>query len=233
MTQRSMSDNYLFGLDDCFINTQDFSCGIHNEVVDPLRTLQKSAKQHGFELSVASGFRDFNRQLMIWNAKADGKRPVLDHNGKPIDITQLDSWELVQAIMRWSALPGASRHHWGTDIDIYDSNAIGQDYAVQLTLEEVSGDGPFVALHDWLDARIACGDAEGFFRPYQIDRGGVAPERWHLSYAPLAKKFQHELSVDTLNKVLKRYPVALSDTIIEHMDEIYQRFISIPFESYP
>lgn len=228
-----MNNNYLCGLDDCFINKQDFPCGIHTEVVNPLRALQKSAKQQGFDLSVASGFRNFDRQLAIWNAKAQGQRPVLDSNGDPIDITQLNSWELVQAILRWSALPGASRHHWGTDIDIYDSNAVEKDYAVQLTVEEVSRDGPFVALHDWLDVRIDRGEAESFFRPYQIDSGGIAPERWHLSYAPLAKKFQQALSIDTLTKVLAMYPIALSDTIVEHIDEIYQRFISVPFESYP
>ena len=24
------------------------------------------------------------------------------------------------AILVWSALPGASRHHWGTDLDVFD-----------------------------------------------------------------------------------------------------------------
>ena len=30
--------------------------------------------------------------------------------------------------------------------------------------------------------------AFGFFRPYTTDRGGVAPEPWHLSYAPVARQ---------------------------------------------
>jgi hypothetical protein len=33
---------------------------------------------------------------------------------------------------------------------------------------------------------MASGASRGFFRPYARDRGGVAPERWHLSYAPLS-----------------------------------------------
>ena len=32
--------------------------------------------------------------------------------------------------------------------------------------------------------------AFGFFRPYTTDRGGVAPEPWHLSYAPVAARAQ-------------------------------------------
>ncbi len=28
----------------------------------------------------------------------------------------------------------------------------------------------------------------GFYRPYAVDRGGVHPEPWHLSYAPLAQQ---------------------------------------------
>jgi len=52
------------------------------------------------------------RQAEIWNAKAAGLRPVLDANEQPIDTGTLSERELVFAILRWSALPGASRHHW-------------------------------------------------------------------------------------------------------------------------
>ena len=41
-------------------------------------------------------------------------------------------------------------------------------------------------MHAWLDGQMAAGRSHGFFRPYQKDHGGIAPERWHLSYAPLA-----------------------------------------------
>ena len=51
----------------------------------------------------------------------------------------------------FSALPGASRHHWGTDIDVYDANAVSSDYVVQLSLKEVGSGGVFDSLHKWLD----------------------------------------------------------------------------------
>ena len=51
-------------------------------------------------------------------------------------------------------------------------------------MQEVAAGGLFDPLHRWLDERMAVNESHGFFRPYDKDRKGVAPERWHLSYAP-------------------------------------------------
>jgi hypothetical protein len=102
---------------------------------------------------------------------------VLDSRAAPLDIEQLTKHELVYAILRWSALPGASRHHWGTDIDVYDENARPSGYEIELTPEEVDAGGMFAPLHEWLDQRLAAGAGHGFFRPYDQDRQGVAPEQ--------------------------------------------------------
>lgn len=40
----------------------------------------------------------------------------------------------------------------------------------------------FSDLHHWFDANI---EAYGFFRPYKHFKGGMYPDPWHLSYAPL------------------------------------------------
>ena len=103
--------------------------------------LRALAGKQGFDLRICSSFRSFERQLAIWNNKASGLRPVLDDSGAEININQLGEWQQAQAILRWSALPGASRHHWGTDFDIYDASAIDSDYRIQLTPEEVEGEG--------------------------------------------------------------------------------------------
>jgi LAS superfamily LD-carboxypeptidase LdcB len=228
-----MDKRHLCGLNDSLIDRHSLACGLHRDVVAPFLELRAAAAEQGFALTVASGYRDFDRQLHIWNAKARGQRPVLDGAGQPLDITALEPWALVQAILRWSALPGASRHHWGTDLDVYDSHAVASDYRVQLVASEVYGDGPFVPLHDWLDQRINSGSAAGFFRPYQDDRGGIAPERWHLSYAPLAAGFQQALDKNSLQEIITAQPIELQDTIVSHMDEIYQRFVHVPQALYP
>jgi LAS superfamily LD-carboxypeptidase LdcB len=150
----------------------------------------------------------------------------MDPFGKPINIQALSPWQKIQAILRWSALPGASRHHWGTDFDIFDAKAMPEGYKIQLTPEEVQGDGLFAPMHDWLDSYIDSGQTD-FYRPYAVDKGGIAPERWHLSYRPLAETYAKMLSGDVLTNRLKRSNLMLLDEVLEHLDTIFQRYIIV------
>jgi oligoendopeptidase F len=83
----------------------------------------------------------------------------------------------------------------------------------------------FAPLHEWLDRRIADGAAFGFFRPYDRDRQGVAPERWHLSYAPIASTCLRLLTVDLLRETVEPADLALKDVVVDHLAEIYRRFV--------
>lgn len=199
-------------------------CRLHRAVVKPLLVLRDAAHAAGFDLRVASSYRSFDRQLHIWNAKVRGERPVLDDRGLPLDISDLSERELVFAILRWSALPGASRHHWGTDLDVYDSSLISEDYVVQLTVAETLGDGPFAPFHQWLDKKLEEDDT-GFYRPYAQDRGGVAPEPWHLSYAPIAAQYVQQLTEAVLREQIEASEILLKQAILDHLPEIYQRFV--------
>ncbi len=198
---------------------------VHREVVAPFLRLKERARDAGFDLRILSGFRSFERQLAIWNDKVAGERPVLDSEGRPIDIWSLDERDLVFAILRWSALPGTSRHHWGTDLDVYDERARPEGYNVELLPEEVAAGGMFGPLHAWLDERIAAGQSAAFYRPYDEDRGGVAPERWHLSYAPVAAFWARRLTADTLHRALRDTNLALKETVFLHLEEIVERFV--------
>ena len=205
---------------------------IHAQVVEPFVALQTQASEQGFDLQICSGFRSFERQLHIWNGKLSGLRPVVDQTGNPIVLDALSPWEQIQAVLRWSALPGASRHHWGTDVDVYDAAAMPEDYQIQLTPEEVEGAGIFAPMHDWLD-NLARTDsagrdsANGFYRPYGVDKGGVAPERWHLSYAPIADIYAREHSAELVAERLAGSGLLLLDVVLEHLDEIFQRFVEV------
>ena len=150
----------------------------------------------------------------------------MDELGQPIDIVSLDAWSKIQAIMRWSALPGASRHHWGTDFDVYDAKAMAEGYQIKLTPDEVQGKGLFTPMHDWLDQYIQSGNTE-FYRPYEFDTGGIAPERWHLSYRPVADGYAALQTVDVIAQRLQQSKILLLDTVIEHLDEIYNRYILV------
>jgi LAS superfamily LD-carboxypeptidase LdcB len=205
-------------------------CWLHPLAVSALQDLAAAAAAAGFDLQVASSYRNFDRQLHIWNAKAEGARPVLDAKGQVLDMSLLSDKEKIFAIMRWSALPGASRHHWGTDLDVYDASQIDEHYQLQLTVEETQGAGPFAAFHQWLTKELIA-KPRGFFRPYcqiigsQKGLGGVAPEPWHLSYAPIANLYTAQMSEILLREQVEITDIALKAALLENFTEIYEYFI--------
>lgn len=195
--------------------------GVHADLVTPLNQLKKAAFDAGFELTVCSGFRSFDSQLAIWNGKATGQRPVLDSQGKKLDTRKMNPDSIMFSILRWSALPGLSRHHWGTDLDVFDMRTFPKNYQLQLVREEFEGAGYFAPLHDWLDKNLS---SFGFFRPYAKDLGGVSPERWHISYAPLAQEYWKNLTLDHIRKVLSQIEFELKSQVEIALPEIYERF---------
>jgi LAS superfamily LD-carboxypeptidase LdcB len=220
----------LFGeKEDGFVNALGGPCKVHAQVVPALEALQHDAKLAGFDLQIASGFRGFERQLSIWNAKALGSRPVLDLAGNPLDVHQMTEEELLFAILNWSALPGASRHHWGTDVDVYDAAAMPSNYQLQLTYEETLGEGVFARFHLWLSEYLKKVE-QHFFRPYLKNVGGIAPEPWHLSYAPLADEFAKKLTVDMLVQKITSVDIQLKASILKHIDQIFAHYIE-PYRS--
>ena len=144
------------------------------------RELQDLARQDGLNLRAASGFRSFERQSRIFAGKMDGSRPVLDRNEQPLDIRGMDPEELIRAILVFSAVPGLSRHHFGTDIDVYDPDLVPEGGSLELTNLEYR-EGPQAPLSRWLEEHMReC----AFFRPYLEDTPWSAGELWHISYAP-------------------------------------------------
>ena len=203
---------------------QDFL--LHVEVLPHWKRLTQQAQLAGFCLQIASAWRGFDRQQTIWNGKATGKRTVLDVSGTPIDITQLTEDELLFAILRWSAIPGCSRHHWGTDLDVFDAAAVTQDYSVQLTTAECIDCGPFAPMHAWLDETLQKKDAV-FYRPYIKDCGGIAPERWHLSCYPIAARYEVLLDEGRLIDWIMTQDIALKERIRFHWHDIFHRYVLV------
>jgi LAS superfamily LD-carboxypeptidase LdcB len=183
--------------------------------------LRRAARGAGLDLQVASHFRDFERQLAIWNGKWTGARPLLDGAGAPLDALRLTPEERITAILRWSALPGASRHHWGTDLDVYDAAAVPPGYRVDLTAEEYAG--PFKPLADWLESEAA---RFGFFRPFRGVLSGVAAEPWHVSFAPVAENARRALGVDVLAAALAVADVQGKDWILPRIGELHARYVA-------
>ncbi|OUR97162.1 hypothetical protein A9Q84_12610 [Halobacteriovorax marinus] len=202
---------------------------IHPDALESFLKLRELCANEGFDLCLTSSFRSFEAQKRIWNAKAQGKRALLDDQGNPIDFTKLNNREIVYAILRWSALPGMSRHHWGTDLDVYDKFSLpSPDYNIQLTPEEVAPEGIFGKLHLFLDKIIEENKSFGFYRPYKEDLGGVAPEKWHLSHHPTSSLLLEELNFDFFSEFINSQDpndFELIDIVIEYAKEIYENYV--------
>lgn len=192
------------------------------QAVTAFNGLRQAARRQGFNLCPASSFRDFDRQLAIWNGKFHGQRPLLDKQSRPLDAQKLSVAERCEAILYWSALPGASRHHWGCDLDVYDPDLLPAGAALRLEPAEYLDGGYFAALTDWLTGHM---DHYDFYRPYAHDRGGVAIEPWHLSYRPLAGEAERLLTPDIVLASWKEYDVAGSDWLLPQLPAIFQRYI--------
>jgi LAS superfamily LD-carboxypeptidase LdcB len=138
---------------------------LRKEVYAQMTAMIDAAAKDGVKLVVISATRNFNYQKGIWENKWNNKT-----NKSASNV------ERARSIMRYSAMPGASRHHWGTDVDF---NSVTPDYFTK-------GEGK--KIYDWLKAN---GSKYGFAQTYtskSAGRKGYEEEFWHWSYMPLAEQ---------------------------------------------
>jgi LAS superfamily LD-carboxypeptidase LdcB len=169
-----------------------------------------------------SSFRDFAAQARIWNEKYLGQRALFDRSGRELRADELDPDERIDAILCWSAMPGASRHHWGSEIDVIDRAAVPPGMQVRLLPEEYST-GPFARLDRWLTANMG---RFGFFRPYTTDRGGVAPEPWHLSYAPVSVPALAQLTPGLLRDALQDSGLEGLAALLPRVAAVHEQYVT-------
>jgi LAS superfamily LD-carboxypeptidase LdcB len=184
--------------------------------------MRAAGRAVGIELCVVSAFRDFNRQLAIWRGKFHGHGPLLDGAGAVIDRTKLDENSLIDAILTWSALPGASRHHWGSDFDVADAGALGPGENARLVPQEYAPGGRFERLAGWLDSNMG---RFGFFRPYATYQGGVRPEPWHLSYGAVSLPALRVLSLEGLREAIEAADMPGQQAVLARLPELYERYV--------
>ena len=198
--------------------------------------LRSRADRAGIGLRIASGHRDYGRQLAIFNDKVMGARPVLSDNGEPLCRDDFTDWDWLHAVLRFSALPGLSRHHWGTDFDVWDAAAVPDNYRPALLSAEYLPGGPFHGFSLWFSEREACHESEGFFRPYQTDTGGVAPEAWHISFRGSQEQKPDELlqtlsglwSTGTLPGISRSFPpLACASLVLPNAQDLLDRYVVV------
>ena len=185
--------------------------------------LQQRAVNNGFNLQPASSFRDFARQQLIWNGKFNGERKVHDDAGNALDLSRLDDWQKAQAILRWSALPGASRHHWGTEIDIFDPDLLPQGQSLQLEPWEYEQGGYFFELSEFLIENLPHFDFSLPFMQMPAEKK-IGREPWHISYIPLAEKAKQLFSAELLLQAWEKEEIAGKATLQQHFPQIFEQY---------
>ena len=192
------------------------------EIVPFLNKLTSAVAEAGYALRLESAYRPFERQLSIWNRKARGELPLLSADGIPMERPK-DEEELMYAILTWSALPGASRHHLGTDLDVVDGKACPEGYEVQLTTEEC--EGMFAPFHRFLTACFDSGRAFGFNRVFVPGRGKIRPEGWHIAHLPTSRKRLEHFSLDTLRKIYESSDMACKQVVLARLPQLAEEYI--------
>jgi len=153
--------------------------------------MHDEALKSGVRLKIVSALRTFDYQKKIWEDKWNGKRLV---HGDYLNIKIPDRAERASEILKYSAMPGTSRHHWGTDIDL---NALENDYFE-------SGEG--LKIFKWLEQNAA---RYGFCRPYTVKTAerpvGYEEEKWHWSYLPVALSLTNKYKTSVDYSLLKGF----------------------------
>lgn len=201
---------------------------VHQQAVTAIKSLQQAAQHAGFDLRLASSFRSFDQQNLIWGRKFTGQRPVLDIDNQAINIDTLTETQLIKAICLYSAIPGLSRHHWGTDFDIYDAKQIaGKD--LQLVNSEYQKHGPCYEMNCWLADNLSQFDfATPYSRQAFQQHQSVAAEPWHISFFPIATNAEKHHSSQLVLQAWQTAKIQGKASLIADYEHWYQTY----FRSY-
>ncbi|MFT6268998.1 MAG: LAS superfamily LD-carboxypeptidase LdcB [Alphaproteobacteria bacterium] len=222
MNSITISANELMGLSQSHlvsVNTEHF---LHKSVLIPFVNMRDAAAKDGVDIQICSSFRSFDKQLSIWNRKWLGELPLNTLQNTKLIASELSDQEKIHAIMLWSALPGASRHHWGTDFDVYDNASIqALNHKLALIPSEYEGGGPCEAMSKWIIQHAA---SFGFYLPYAKYVGGVAREPWHLSYKKVAKNIQKSFVIDELYSQLQQADILGKKLILKQLPSLVRQY---------
>lgn len=125
--------------------------------------MHEAALAEGIELRVISATRNYAAQEAIWNRKWSAPR-----------FMGFEPLQRALEIMRFSSMPGASRHHWGTDIDINSLENSWFEFGVG------------ARIYHWLEKHAAQFGYHQVYSSKKNGRDGYEEEKWHWSFMPLA-----------------------------------------------
>ena len=189
------------------LSTSDYAVPLQQEVGEAFAAMCKAALQDSIRIVAVSGFRSFDRQKTIWERKY---RTHLENGIEPESA--------IAKITKYSAIPGTSRHHWGTEIDIIDMS-VEQPEKVLLPENYAIG-GCYEKLKNWMDKHA---NSYGFYLVYtEEERDGFEYEPWHYSYKKISRPMLQSFLLLDLSRVIERYSFEGSTFLDE---EILSKYI--------
>lgn len=186
---------------------------LESQTKTALKKMQAAALKDGVKIEVASGYRSFDRQREIWNRKY-----------KQYAAQGLQPDAIFNKIVEYSTVPGTSRHHWGTDLDLIDGNATYSGSV--LVTAKFHGDGPFCKLKDWMDEHSS---KYGFELVYTLNanRTGFEYEPWHYSYVHVSRDYLEDYlaQVDFITFLRSQNIMGMDNISDERLNQYYKEHI--------
>jgi LAS superfamily LD-carboxypeptidase LdcB len=144
------------------------------EVMEAYLKMKEAARRDGFQLVLVSARRSFIEQRTIWNRKWRQMRG----NG------ETNPGKIASSILRFTHVPGYSRHHWGTDLDL--SEEVARHDMLDPIGSQTNRSAQF---YRWLKEHAP---SFGFCQTYR-GSGIVKDEPWHWSYLRLANFYEEQM----------------------------------------
>ncbi|MCF6351306.1 MAG: M15 family metallopeptidase [Flavobacteriaceae bacterium] len=173
---------------------------LQTNVYDALEKMKKDALKKGVKIHVISAYRSFEHQNRIWKKKYN----VFRNQGLSVK-------ETIKKITEYTAIPGTSRHHWGTEVDLsnFKNSRLKNKTATKKRKYE-----------DWMQENA---HKYGFYLVYTNNkyREGYKHESWHYSYRAISKFLLIEYLKLDIAKVLKTENIAGSTIFTKKYIEKY------------
>ena len=183
---------------------------LESNTLNAFNKMANAALKDGIKIQIDSAFRSYERQVNIWNNKFD----------RFTNKNNMTEKQTINEILKYSTIPGTSRHHWGTYIDIIDGNMPFVNNP--LNPEKYKEGNIYFKLKKWMDKNS---EQYGFYLVYTNDpqRKGFNYEPWHYTYKPVSMIFFKNFIKLNFNKVIEESNFKGKNNLTQELINKYYR----------
>jgi hypothetical protein len=182
---------------------------LRKEAHEAFLEMKTEALKSDISIKVVSSYRSFEHQKRIWERKY-----------RQYTSQGMTNTKAIHKIIEYSTIPGTSRHHWGTELDLIDANTPQPRHL--LAPKNFVPNGSFYTLKQWMEEHA---NAFGFYLAYtnNPDRKGFKYEPWHYSYKPLSASYLNTYKTLNLSEIFEKEQLLGSDYFSESFMNQYNK----------